>query len=95
MIILLLAAAVVTADAIHGPDSHPLVGCPQYWTPAEPDAWVGDVVVGTYQGRLHVFYLKDLHHHGASEGMGCHYFAHLSARDDLSDWMEHPDAVPL
>ena len=95
MTVLLFAALFAAVDAIHAPDSHPLAGCPQYWTPPENDTWVGDVVLGTFRGRLHVFYLKDRHHHKSAEGMGCHLFAHLSAKDDLTDWMEHPDAVPL
>ena len=93
--ILFLVSLLAVADAIHAPDSHSLRGCPQYWTPAESDCWVGDVVLGTFDGRVHVFYLKDRHHHMSAEGMGCHFFAHLSATTTLTDWMEHPDAVPL
>lgn len=90
-----VVALAAVNPAIHAADSRPLVGCPQYWTPAGEDTWVGDVALGTFQGRLHVFYLKDRHHHRSSDGMGCHLFAHLSANENLSDWMEHPDAVPL
>ncbi len=66
----------------------------QYWTPDDPNAWVGDVAVGTFKGRFHVFYLFDRRHHGSGGGTGRHYFAHLSS-DDLVHWDEHPHAVPI
>ncbi len=66
----------------------------QYWTPDDHNAWVGDVAVGTWKGRFHVFYLFDRRHHGSGAGKGRHYFAHLSS-DDLANWDEHPLAVPI
>ena len=66
----------------------------QYWTPDDPNAWVGDVALGSWRGRLHVFYLFDRRHHGSGGGAGRHFFAHLSSAD-LIDWDEHPPAVPI
>ena len=76
------------------PDSAPIAGSPQYWTPRGFNAWVGDVCVGVWKGRFHVFYLYDRRHHASGAGAGRHYFAHLSSRD-LVTWEEHPHAVPV
>ena len=76
------------------PDSRPLRRSVQYWTPDGHDAWVGDVALGTWRGRLHVFYLFDRRHHGSKGGAGGHFFAHLSSAD-LAHWDEHPPAVPI
>lgn len=93
--IAVLASVIVAVDAFHASGSHALVGCPQYWTPQGEDTWVGDVSMLTFNGRLHLFYLKDRHHHGVAEGMGCHGFGHISATSELTDWMEYPDALPV
>lgn len=83
------------ADALpEVPDSRRVARSIQYWTPDDPNAWVGDVVVGTFKERFHVFYLFDRRHHGSGGGVGRHYFAHLSS-SDLVNWEEHPAAVPL
>lgn len=66
----------------------------QYWTPDDPDAWVGDVALGSWRGRLHVFYLFDRRHHGSGGGTGRHFFAHLSSANLIS-WHEHPPAVSI
>ena len=76
------------------PDSRPVAGSIQYWTPAGHNAWVGDVAPGVFGGRLHVFYLLDRRHHASKHGAGGHCFAHLSSAD-LSHWVEHPHAVPI
>ena len=76
------------------PDSRRLARSIQYWTPDDPNAWVGDAALGTFKGRLHIFYLFDRRHHGSGGGVGRHYFAHLSSLD-LVTWEEHPAAVPL
>ncbi|MBQ3809788.1 MAG: hypothetical protein II839_03100 [Kiritimatiellae bacterium] len=76
------------------PDSRRLARSVQYWTPDDPDAWVGDVALGSWRGRLHVFYLFDRRHHGSGGGAGRHFFAHLSSAD-LVAWDEHPPAVPI
>ena len=65
----------------------------QFWTPDGHNAWVGDVAVGTYKGRFHVFYLLDRRHHSSKGGAGGHYFAHLSSAD-LVNWDDHGVAVP-
>lgn len=64
----------------------------QFWTPDAWNAWVGDVALANWKGRLHVFYLYDRRHHGSKAGRGGHYFAHLSSAD-LRTWEEHPAAV--
>ena len=76
------------------PDSRRITRSIQYWTPDDPNAWVGDVAPGLWRGRLHVFYLFDRRHHGSGGGTGRHYFAHLSTAD-LVKWDEHPHAVPI
>ena len=76
------------------PDARRVARPIQYWTPADPDAWVGDVALGSWRGRLHVFYLFDRRHHGSGGGAGRHFFAHLSSAD-LVAWDEHPPAVPI
>lgn len=76
------------------PDSRHVARPIQYWTPDDPDAWVGDVALGSWRGRLHVFYLFDRRHHGSGGGAGRHFFAHLSSAN-LADWDEHPPAVPI
>ena len=76
------------------PESRRITRPIQYWTPNDHNAWVGDVAVGTFKGRFHVFYLFDRRHHGSGGGTGRHYFAHLSS-DNLADWDEHPHAVPI
>ena len=74
--------------------SRPIDGPIQYWTPEGHNAWLGDVAVGLYGGRLHLFYLHDRRHHRSKDGKGGHFFAHLSS-GDLTHWTEHPAAVPI
>ena len=76
------------------PDSRPIEGPIQFWTPADWNAWVGDVALGVYKDRFHVFYLFDRRHHKSKGGAGGHQFAHLSSTD-LVHWVEHPLAVPI
>lgn len=66
----------------------------QYWTPDDPNAWVGDVTLCLWKDRLHVFYLYDRRHHGSGNWTGRHQFAHLTS-DDLVRWQEEPMAVPI
>ena len=74
--------------------SRPIDGPIQYWTPGGHNAWLGDVSMGLYEGRLHLFYLHDRRHHRSKGGKGGHFFAHISS-DDLTRWTEHPAAVPI
>lgn len=64
----------------------------QFWTPDGHNAWVGDVAVGTYKGRFHVFYLLGRRHHSSKGGSGGHYFAHISSAD-LVNWDDHGTAI--
>ena len=76
------------------PDERPVTRPIQYWTPDGFNTWVGDVVVGVFRDRLHLFYLHDRRHHGSNDGAGAHRFEHLSTAD-LVHWVEHPTAVPI
>lgn len=90
-----LFSSPACADALPKmPESRRIARPIQYWTPDDPNAWVGDVAVGTFKGRFHVFYLFDRRHHGSGGGTGRHCFAHLSSAN-LADWVEHPHAVPI
>ncbi len=66
----------------------------QYWLPPGHNNWVGDVATLSYQGRYHVFYLRDRRHHQSKFGCGAHYFEHLSTKD-FKTWTEHEAATPL
>lgn len=66
----------------------------QFFTPADHNAWVGDVSLGYFKGRFHIFYLFDRRHHASKGGKGGHFFAHLSTTN-LADWYEHPHATPI
>lgn len=76
------------------PDAKPITRPFQYWTPDGFNTWVGDVVLGSWKGRLHVFYLHDRRHHNSGNSTGRHRFEHISSAD-LVNWVEHPTAVPL
>ena len=76
------------------PDAAPVRGSLQFWSPPDWNAWAGDVALGVYKGRFHVFYLYDRRHHASKCGCGGHQFAHLSS-DDLVHWVEHPMSVPV
>ena len=76
------------------PDAKPIARSIQYWTPDGFNTWVGDVVLGTWKGRLHVFYLHDRRHHNSGDRTGRHRFEHVSSAD-LANWVEHPTVVAL
>ena len=91
----------VSGLALTTPAGAPLVAEPytkrikrsiQFWTPDGHNAWVGDVAVGTFNGRFHLFYLLDRRHHSSKGGVGGHYFAHLSSAD-LVTWDDHGAVV--
>lgn len=76
------------------PDARPIDRPIQFWTPDGFNTWVGDVVIGVFRGRFHLFYLHDRRHHGSKAGTGGHHFEHLSS-PDLVHWTEHPAAVSI
>ncbi len=45
-------------------------------------------------GRYHLYWLYDRHHHGSKWGLGAHQWAHASTAD-LVHWDEHPMAVAI
>lgn len=45
-------------------------------------------------GKYHLFYLYDRHHHGSKWGLGAHQWAHVSTSDFVT-WDEHPMAVAV
>ncbi len=60
-----------------------------------PGVHVGDCMPfsGT-DGRYHLYWLYDRHHHTSKWGRGAHQWAHAST-DDLVHWNEHPMAVAI
>lgn len=76
------------------PDATPITRPIQFWTPDGTNSWVGDVVVGLFRDRFHLFYLYDRRHHGSKQGSGGHFFAHLSSAD-LIHWDEHPHVTSI
>ena len=63
------------------------------WKPGEK-VFVGDCMPYTYNGRYHVLYLKDRHHHQSKWVLGAHQWAHIST-DDFNMWDVHPMAVEI
>ncbi|MCI9449979.1 MAG: hypothetical protein HFE30_06990 [Clostridiales bacterium] len=63
---------------------------------------IGDCMPYSYEedtgargdGRYHLFFLRDRHHHGSKWGLGAHQWAHIST-DNFQTWEEHPMAVPV
>ena len=64
------------------------------YTPAGFNTWAGDVTVCSFNGKFHIFYLYDLHHHGSRKGRGAHVFCHLSS-SDLINWTDHGEVVGI
>lgn len=63
------------------------------WKPEE-NVFVGDCMPYVTDGRYHVLYLKDRHHHCSKWGMGAHQWNHIST-DDFKVWDIHPTAVKI
>lgn len=63
------------------------------WYPGN-GVFVGDCMPYTHDGRCHVLYLKDRHHHSSKWGLGAHQWAHISS-SDLIHWDIHPLAVEI
>ena len=63
------------------------------WKPEE-NVFVGDCMPYVHQGKYHVLYLKDRHHHRSKWGLGAHQWEHIST-SDFENWSVHPMAVPI
>lgn len=63
------------------------------WKPEE-NVFVGDCMPYCWDGRYHVLYLKDRHHHQSKWGKGAHQWAHISTAD-FQNWEIHPMAVEI
>ena len=62
------------------------------YTPSGFNTWAGDVVVASFKGVFHLFYLHDRHHHTSRKGRGAHMFCHLTS-SNLVDWIEHCEVI--
>lgn len=63
------------------------------WRPAK-NIFVGDCMPYCSEGRYHVLYLYDRHHHSSKWTLGAHQWAHIST-DDFKKWQIHPMAVAI
>ncbi len=72
----------------------PIALTPQYWRPRGHNAFAGDCMAFSHEGRFHIFYLFDRRHTQSKWGMGAHQFAHWSS-NDLRQWEHHPMAIPI
>jgi len=63
------------------------------WRPGG-GVFVGDCMPYEDDGRYHVLYLKDRHHHHSKWGLGAHQWAHISTEDFIT-WQMHPMAVEI
>ena len=63
------------------------------WYPGN-GIFVGDCMPYTDNGRYHVLYLKDRHHHSSKWYKGAHQWEHISTTD-LVHWDIHPMAVAI
>lgn len=63
------------------------------WRPSE-NVFVGDCMPYVDNGRYHVLYLKDRHHHRSKWHLGAHQWEHIST-SDFDEWQVHPMAVPI
>lgn len=63
------------------------------WKPGE-NVFVGDCMPYSHDGKYHVLYLKDRHHHQSKWGLGAHQWEHISTKD-MKIWDVHPMAVEI
>lgn len=63
------------------------------WRPGG-GVYVGDCMPYTNDGRYHVLYLKDRHHHASKWWKGAHQWEHIST-GDFHQWQIHPTAVEI
>ncbi len=66
---------------------------PETWKPG-PGIFIGDCMPYCEDGRYHVIYLKDRHHHQSKWGLGAHQWGHIST-SDFRMWEIHPAAVEI
>lgn len=61
-----------------------------------PGVNIGDCMPFSYgdDGRYHLFWLYDRHHHCSKWGLGAHQWAHASTTD-FRHWDEHQMAIPI
>lgn len=64
-----------------------------FFTPRGCNTWVGDAMNFYHNGRYHLLYLEDRHHHSNCFGHGAHYAVHLSTTD-FKHWEHHGEIVP-
>lgn len=63
------------------------------WHPDE-NVFVGDCMPYVDEGRYHVLYLKDRHHHTSKWSLGAHQWEHISTAD-FNKWTVHPMAIEI
>lgn len=63
------------------------------WRP-DKNVFVGDCMPYYSEGRYHVLFLYDRHHHSSKWNLGAHQWAHVST-SDFKKWQSHPMAVPI
>ena len=63
------------------------------WHP-EPSVFCGDCMPHVADGRFHLLYLRDRHHHESKWGLGAHSWSHISTVD-FDRWDIHPTAVDI
>ncbi|MGI6201971.1 MAG: hypothetical protein ACOYID_01040 [Eubacteriales bacterium] len=63
------------------------------WNPGG-GVFVGDCMPYSHEGRYHVLYLYDRHHHASKWHRGAHQWAHISSAD-MVHWDIHPMAVEI
>lgn len=63
------------------------------WRPGG-GVFVGDCMPYVSDGRYHVLWLKDRHHHRSKWSLGAHQWCHVSSAD-LVTWQVHPMAVAI
>ena len=63
------------------------------WRPEE-NVFCGDCMPHYEEGRFHLIYLKDRHHHESKWGLGAHTWSHISTLD-FDKWDIHPTAVDI
>ena len=80
-------------DISHKPDIISSFQNAEGWKPEE-NVFVGDCMPYTHNGKYHVLYLKDRHHHKSKWCLGAHQWEHIST-SDFNTWDIHPMAVKI